>query len=103
MTEVALIRKVVRRTGLRPQDVEKSVMATIGIIMEDPNFPLNMIGNIYDTTGSQVFNSYSDFKSWLNHSQPLLDNKKPIEVLKQKNGKEKVENVLLRLIHGVLA
>lgn len=53
--------------------------------------------------GTEVFGELAHFKVWMDYPNPVLNGKKPMELLDTPSGFQWINDELLRIAHGVLA
>lgn len=53
--------------------------------------------------GEQVFGDLKKFQGWMSYPNPVLKNKKPLELLDTAFGFQLIQDELIRIEHGILA
>jgi uncharacterized protein (DUF2384 family) len=53
--------------------------------------------------GEEVFGELARFKAWMDYPNPVLNGKKPTELLNTPFGFQWINDELIRIAHGVLA
>jgi len=67
-------------------------------IQSKGNIEIEQVTNL----GKDVFGTLAKFKLWLETPNFALGNIKPIEIITNSNGREKLINELTRINHGIL-